>query len=108
MRPGASDRLSANLSRACPILIPMARRPDPERLYAAHRAGLTMRLVREARISPERTEGWISAWEAEAALRDLDRRTGGWWEPAWGWIAEQRQRSNEQDRERTRVVPETS
>jgi glycine/D-amino acid oxidase-like deaminating enzyme len=68
----------------------MVRRPDPLRIYAARRAGLFQRLVREARVSEDSAERWISAWEIEAALRGLDRRKGGWWEPAWGWIAEQR------------------
>ena len=68
----------------------MARRPDPLRLYAAHRAGLFNRLVREARMSEDSAERWISVWESEARLRGLDGRSGAWWEPAWGWIAEQR------------------
>jgi hypothetical protein len=51
-----------------------------------------MRLIREARISPDKTDRWISAWEAEAALRGLDGRTAEWWEPAWEWIAERRGR----------------
>ncbi len=68
----------------------MAHRPDPLRLYAAHRAGLTTRLVNEARLSPETAERRIIAWESEARQRGLDGRTGAWWEPAWAWIAEQR------------------
>jgi hypothetical protein len=68
----------------------MARRAGPLRLYAAHRAGLFQRLVREARVSEDSAERWITAWEAEARQRGLDGRTPGWWEPAWGWIAEQR------------------
>lgn len=68
----------------------MARRPDPERLYAAHRAGLHNRLAREAKVSEATAERWILAWESEALNRHLDARTGGWWEPAWDWIADQR------------------
>jgi hypothetical protein len=70
----------------------MARRPDPERLYAAHRAGLFNRLVREARLSEDSAERWLVVWESEARSRHLDARTGEWWEPAWEWIADQRRR----------------
>jgi hypothetical protein len=68
----------------------VARRPDPQRLYAAHRAGLTMRLVRVGRLSPETAERWVAQWETEASLRGLDRHKGTVWEPAWDWIADQR------------------
>lgn len=71
---------------------PMARSADPERLYLAHRIALSARLVNVARISEHSAERWVAAWEAEAAFRGLDRRTGGWWEPAWDWIEEQRRR----------------
>lgn len=69
----------------------MARRPDPERLYEAHRAGLFQRLVHGARLSENKAEQSLTAWEAEAALRGLDRRSELFWRPAWDWIAEQRE-----------------
>jgi hypothetical protein len=68
----------------------MARKPDPLRIYAARRAGLLTRLQAEGRISEYTAEVWITAWESEARQRGLDGRSGAWWEPAWGWIAEQR------------------
>jgi hypothetical protein len=58
--------------------------------YAAHRDDLTSRLSRETRIRPESVEHFVSAWEAEAAQRGLDRLTAGWWEPAWDWIVNHR------------------
>lgn len=67
----------------------MARRADPERLYQAHRAGLTSRL-RQGQVSAEAAEKWVAAWEAEAADRRLDRLKPGFWDPAWSWIEEQR------------------
>lgn len=70
----------------------MSPRPDPERLYQAHRAARLSRLQAEARLSPTAAEEWITRWEAEALLRGLDRRTGAFWAPAWEWIAEQRER----------------
>lgn len=66
----------------------MARRPDPEKLYLAHRAGHMSRLEAQAKMSPEKAEEWVSRWEAEAALRGLDRHAEGFWWPAWDWIAE--------------------
>lgn len=68
----------------------MSRRADPLRIYAAHRAGLTQRLVREARISEDSAEHWITASESEARQRGLDGRMAAWWEPASDWIADQR------------------
>jgi hypothetical protein len=64
----------------------VARRPKPERLYAAHRAGLRNRLVREANVSEATAERWVFAWESEALNRHLGARTGACWEPAWAWI----------------------
>ena len=66
--------------------------PDPERLFAAHRAGLTQRLISVARLSPETAKRWVAKWEAEASMRGLDRNRGTFWEPAWDWITEQRRR----------------
>jgi len=68
----------------------MARRPDPERLYLAHRAGIASRLVSQARLSPAAAERWITAWEAEAAQRGLARHSDVYWRPAWDWITDRR------------------
>lgn len=68
----------------------MTRRPDLENLYIAHRMGLAGRLRSKARMGPDAAEQWITAWEAEAALRGLDRRSELFWRPAWDWIAERR------------------
>ncbi len=46
------------------------------------------RLEAQAKMSPEKAEEWVSRWEAEAALRGLDRHAEGFWWPAWDWIAE--------------------
>lgn len=66
----------------------MARRPDPERLYEAHRAGHLSRLIAESRLSPEAAEEWLNRWEDEAALRGLDRRSELFWRGCWDWIAQ--------------------
>jgi hypothetical protein len=61
----------------------MAHRPDPERLYQAHRSGRASRHMAESRLSPARAEGWISRWGAGAPMRGLERRPGEFWAPAW-------------------------
>jgi hypothetical protein len=68
-----------------------SRRLDPEKPYAAHRAGHLF-AARGASfwMSAQKAEEWISVWEAEAALRGLDRHSDGFWRPAWDWIAEAR------------------
>ena len=49
------DALPAELSQSRHTLPAMAhRRPDPERLYEAHRAGHLSRLEAQAKLSPER------------------------------------------------------
>lgn len=78
---------TADLSSSSPIVSPMSRRPDPLRIYAAHRAGLSQRLQMQARLSEATAERRIASWESEARLRGLDGRTGEWWAPAWDWIA---------------------
>jgi hypothetical protein len=73
----------------------MARRPYPLNTYAARRAALFQRLVRESRLSEATAELRISAWESEARMRDLDVRKPEWWDPAWDWILKQRRRLGE-------------
>ena len=65
----------------------MARSADPERIYIARRTGHVMRLTRLARLGPAAAERWVAKWEAEAALRGLDRHAAAFWEPAWEWIS---------------------
>jgi hypothetical protein len=66
----------------------MARRADPERIYQAGRAAIRNRLLSEG-VSPERTEFWLTAWELEAATRELPT-SGDFWTVGDAWIAEQR------------------
>jgi len=51
----------------------MTRRPDPERIYQARRAGHLSRLMAEGHLSEGRAERWLAAWESEARDRGLDR-----------------------------------
>jgi hypothetical protein len=75
-------RETPDVSRRSAYPDPIARRTGPERLYAAHRTGLTARLVNEARLTPGTSERWISVWEDEAVA--WNRRSGAWWEPDRG------------------------
>jgi hypothetical protein len=74
------------------LVAKMPRRPDSQRLYDAHRAGPTQRLIREAQLSQETADRWVAQWQTEASLRGLDRHRGTFRAPAWEWIAEQRLR----------------
>jgi hypothetical protein len=47
------------------------RHGDPVKIREAQRAGTLARLTRGGRISPERAEALLGAWEAEAAERGL-------------------------------------
>jgi hypothetical protein len=66
----------------------MARRADPERIYQAGRMAIRNRLLSDG-LSPESTEFWLTAWELEAATRQM-ATTGDFWTVGDAWIAEQR------------------
>jgi len=66
----------------------MARRSDPERINAAWRAAIPNTLTDSGMSLPD-AEGWLPAWEAEAASRGLPKG-GGYWTVGSAWIAEQR------------------
>lgn len=70
----------------------MAGPPDPEWIYFANRMRLSARLVNEGEMALDRAQDWIALWESEARSRFLDRQTAGWWDDAWEWIAQQRNR----------------
>jgi hypothetical protein len=62
----------------------MARRPDPERIYAAERSAVVQRLIGEGEL-PERAEARVSAWESTTAA-DGKGRDGDYWVAAWRWL----------------------
>jgi hypothetical protein len=66
----------------------MARRADPERLAAAHRAGVRTRLVGQS-MSPERAEEWLARWEAHEVPGSF-ASAGRYWNAAFEWIVAQR------------------
>jgi hypothetical protein len=68
----------------------MARRADPERIYAAQREGNRQRLMAGGAMSPETAEGWIAAWEKRAADEGVVARGHVFWDAGWEWIAAER------------------
>ena len=72
-----------------PTIRPMSRRSTPDRIYAARRAAVLSRLVQERRLSDQRAEALVSAWEAEGDSSGLDRMTAGFWDDGMTWIEQQ-------------------
>ena len=66
----------------------MTRHADPRRIYEAGRAAIRNRLLSSG-LDAETTEWWLTAWELEAAVRELPT-TGDFWTVGDAWIAEQR------------------
>jgi hypothetical protein len=71
----------------------MSRRPDPERIRQAHRAGTINRLIGEGEL-PDRAEGLVAAWEAEAAHLGLSGDEGRIWTAGWEWITARRRQAH--------------
>lgn len=66
----------------------MGRRADPERIFAAHRAGVRGRLLGTG-MQHETADRWLDAWVLEATGRGLSK-DGAYWDAVWTWIAEER------------------
>ena len=82
--------MSTNLTQP-PATVLAMRKPDPERIYLARRAATLSRLT-GAGVPPERAEALVSEWEADAAVRGLERHTGAFWDEGWLWISVRRSR----------------
>ena len=67
----------------------VARRASPADIYRAGRAAVLSRLTQERRLSAERAEALVAAWEAEGDSRGLERMTAAFWEAGTAWIEEQ-------------------
>ena len=67
----------------------MGRRSSPDRIYAARRAAVLSRLTQERRLSEERAEALVAAWEVEGDSRGLDRMTAAFWDDGTAWMLEQ-------------------
>ena len=67
----------------------MGRRSSPDRIYAARRAAVLSRLTQERRLSEERAEALVAAWEVEGDSRGFDRMTAAFWDDGTAWMLEQ-------------------
>ena len=67
----------------------MVRQSSPDRIYAARRAAVLGRLTQERRLSEQRAEALVSAWEIEGDSRGLERMTAAFWHDGTAWIFEQ-------------------
>ena len=67
----------------------MARRSTPDRIYKARRAAVLSRLIQERRLSEQRAEALVVAWEAEGDSRGLERMTAAFLDDGTTWIGEQ-------------------
>ena len=70
-------------------VLAVARRSSPDRVYTARRAAVLSRLTQERRLSAERAEALVAAWEVEGDSRGLERMTAGFWDDGTTWIEEQ-------------------
>ena len=68
----------------------MPRRGDPEKIYAAQRAGIFMRLVSHEKLDRLDAEHWIARWERVAEAIGRTRGSPSYWDDAWHWIEDQR------------------
>ena len=64
----------------------MARRSTPKRIYAARRAAVLSRLTQERRLSEQRAEALVAAWEVEGDSRGQERMTADVWDDGSAWI----------------------
>jgi len=66
----------------------MARRADPERIHQARRIACRNGLT-DYGVPLDEAERWCTAWEIEAAMRELPR-DANYWTVGSAWITEQR------------------
>ena len=67
----------------------VSRRSTPDRIYNARRAAVLSRLTQARRLSEQRAEALVAAWEPEGDSRGLERMTAGFWDAGTAWIFEQ-------------------
>jgi hypothetical protein len=64
----------------------MSRRPSPDAIHAAKRAGLRGRMVDEWRIAPDRADELLDEWDAEAARLGQERTDRDYWSEGEVWM----------------------
>jgi hypothetical protein len=70
----------------------MTRSRNPSRIYAAQRAGVLARLIRNERVGELEADRLIALWERSADEAGRDRGSNTYWDDAWTWIDEERRR----------------
>ena len=63
----------------------MARRSNPRNIYNARRTAVLSRLTQERRLSEQRAEARVAAWEVEGDSRGLERMTAKFWDHGMTW-----------------------
>ncbi len=63
----------------------MGRRADPQRIHLARRSAIRNLIIQGRGLEPDVAERWCDAWEAEAALRGLERDSD-YWDAGKAWI----------------------
>jgi hypothetical protein len=63
----------------------MSRHPDPERIHMARRAAIRNVIMQSRGLDHDVAERWCDAWEAEAAMRGIERGSA-YWDAGKAWI----------------------
>jgi hypothetical protein len=71
------------------LMYPAAVEERRQRIWDAQRTGLRNRLRDQWRLSEDRADTLLAAWEAEAASRGLPRLADGYWSAAEIWLSSQ-------------------
>ena len=90
--PIVGPAVATSLANApCPLstIRAVSRRSSPDRIYRARRAAVLSRLTQVHRLSAERAEALVAAWEAEGDSRGLERMTAAFRDAGTTWIDEQ-------------------
>lgn len=75
----------------------MTRSRNPDRIYAAQRAGVIARLIRSERVGETEAERLVALWEREAEETGRLRGSLRYWDDAWVWITAKRKPQGDED-----------
>jgi hypothetical protein len=75
----------------------MTRSRNPDRIYAAQRAGVIARLIRNERVAETEAERLVALWEGEADKTGRPRGSVRYWDDAWPWIEAKRRPPADED-----------
>lgn len=75
----------------------MTRSRNADRIFAAQRAGVIARLIRNERVGETEAEGLVALWEREAEETGRLRGSVRYWDDAWAWITAKREPQADED-----------